>query len=1368
MRKDGNLIIEYSELGIRTFYGLKKNGRGMFENEETIKIINITKIKEGDDEIKGRYESRNILVSIKDDLVRNKQYILSISSAAKTLVELHDIDENIQNTWISTSFFKFTNESRYIFSRQFQLIEKKDENIYYAAYVQYRDHKKDNTGNPKAFSDSYTLSRFLFTDMNNYEMLTKEFLDNYNNRIVSAFILDKYNVLVVFFLKDKNNKNKYKIRIHDLTTLNQTEEKTIEDIETDNMKSGEGIFFKSLYLKEEYAAFLYFIDKDDGKSIKLKILKINNDYSFTEILGKINKFPYDLDTSITLNEFYKIDEEHLLFVSNTNNNKRLILTFFDTVNSYNCLNTRLYRFDLEGYSLNKELSVNYYNDFLVFTSTILPDGGDFFSFLMFFSYPNGTDFYMDISSYVMDTEFYQESYNLISYLLSNRSIDNNIFGYQPVEEIKLVSIPEEIIFYKSDNDIPLSNGERISTDHVLKQNKDKIKYDKNYFLEYQFIAKGFETYNELYNHAHKKNNTYNTGKTCNFQESYSQKIYYGRTNRLSFRLCHEYCETCEELGNSIDNQKCLTCLPQYKYDYYNHLNIFPSNCVPERYFNDLTNNKLVECSPSNSKFYFNETDNNKKICFDKEKDCPESYPFLNISNNQCIKYTTSTTINNSSPKTEIESQSAKSSNIIEYSSSTSSIKTTLTIYYSTITSPLVNPTTTSIPEVYNYNISQDKCLNGININYLSQNTTDGKLNYRLIEEIINSFKKTKANILYKGIDSYYIHINDINNETNNFNYSTGLSHIDLSTCGNTLKETNNISLNSDLIIIIKEKIESIIREKDIQFCIYNPYNYQKLNISICENTNYYIYIPLKLPEQLEKICKNLIEQGYNPFDFNDKFYREICTPYNSENGTDVLLDEREEFIYAPILNEMICPENCSYSTYDLNNKYIRCECGKNNNITTLNLKNLKKENIKHSFLSTFKSTNYKVMICYNLVFNLKIFVHNYGSIITFIFFIIYLVFIIYYLIRKIYPLKMTISKILEEKNLNNDKDRKGSNDELIINKKVITKKKEKSDEKLILPPQFPPKKKIPKIVPSYNTDMKTTEKIKLENFEKKRRTSDKRKTSNSSRRKNKSKNKNDDSVKSNFKLQSEKEKEEENKNENDNQDKKNLDNYELNNLEYEEACELDKRGFLKTYLSVLMREHLILFTFFNCYDYNLFYVKIERFLTLICFEMTFNGLFFIHETIYGKYVSEEEFTFVQKLPQLIFTLLASHIIEVILCFFCMTDDHIYEIKEISKEEKPKKGAKKIIDKINRKIIWFYVITFIFFLFNWYFISAFCAVYQNTQIIFLRDTGLSILTSFLDPFFIYGVTTLFRFISLLKCCKKKLSCLYKLSDLLPIF
>ena len=45
------------------------------------------------------------------------------------------------------------------------------------------------------------------------------------------------------------------------------------------------------------------------------------------------------------------------------------------------------------------------------------------------------------------------------------------------------------------------------------------------------------------------------------------------------------------------------------------------------------------------------------------------------------------------------------------------------------------------------------------------------------------------------------------------------------------------------------------------------------------------------------------------------------------------------------------------------------------------------------------------------------------------------------------------------------------------------------------------------------------------------------------------------------------------------QKNKNLDNFELNNLIFYEACELDKRTFCTTYLSVLMREHIALVTF---------------------------------------------------------------------------------------------------------------------------------------------------------------------------------------------
>ena len=254
-------------------------------------------------------------------------------------------------------------------------------------------------------------------------------------------------------------------------------------------------------------------------------------------------------------------------------------------------------------------------------------------------------------------------------------------------------------------------------------------------------------------------------------------------------------------------------------------------------------------------------------------------------------------------------------------------------------------------------------------------------------------------------------------------------------------------------------------------------------------------------------------------------------------------------------------------------------------------------------------------------------------------------------------------------------------------------------------------------------------------------------------------------------------------------------------MDYLDASEYDKRTCLRTYWSVILREHYVLFTFLSRNDYNLFYVKIERFFILICTEMTMNGMFFLHETMYKKKTGG--ITFAQKLPQIIFSLIVTHIIEVMLCWLGMTDVHYYEIKALPKledldenvtidnfykREKKEKGEKnkekenkyknfknerdekifKILQRMERKLIGFFIFTFLVFLFHWYFISAFCAVYQNTQKIYLRDSGISILTSLIDPFIIYGITCILRAISLTLCCRKKLSCIYKLSDLIPIF
>ena len=252
------------------------------------------------------------------------------------------------------------------------------------------------------------------------------------------------------------------------------------------------------------------------------------------------------------------------------------------------------------------------------------------------------------------------------------------------------------------------------------------------------------------------------------------------------------------------------------------------------------------------------------------------------------------------------------------------------------------------------------------------------------------------------------------------------------------------------------------------------------------------------------------------------------------------------------------------------------------------------------------------------------------------------------------------------------------------------------------------------------------------------------------------------------------------------------DDYELNSMPYIDSSNYDKRSCLRTYWSVLKRENYIFITFLSCNDYNLFYVKIERFFVILCTEMTMNGLFFIHETMHRKYAENKDFTFVQKIPQYVFTILVTDLIEVFLCYLSMTDRVVYEIKDLLRKEKIKNknlekkenvDKKKIKEKdkkemgekimdilecLKRKLVGFFVFTFLLFLFYWYFISAFCAVYQNTQVIFLRDCGISILTSIVESLIIYGITNILRAISLCACCRKKLGCVYKLSDLIPIF
>ena len=64
-------------------------------------------------------------------------------------------------------------------------------------------------------------------------------------------------------------------------------------------------------------------------------------------------------------------------------------------------------------------------------------------------------------------------------------------------------------------------------------------------------------------------------------------------------------------------------------------------------------------------------------------------------------------------------------------------------------------------------------------------------------------------------------------------------------------------------------------------------------------------------------------------------------------------------------------------------------------------------------------------------------------------------------------------------------------------------------------------------------------------------------------------------------------------------------------------------------------------------------------------------------------------------------------------------------------------------------------------------SVFCAVYANTQIIFLKDCLSSFGLGLLYPIIIYLIPSGLRVLSI-RNPKLKLRCIYKLSDIIPFF
>ena len=257
-------IVEFSldngENQSRLFYGLNQNGRHYFPDKYK-KIDSMICQDCGSSNYKGRFESRNLFVSLNNDTTKSKQYLFSMSSY-KSLTELIDIDnpESINYyAWNTVNFFELKLP---IFSLEYSLFEIGDNNTYIAAFIESAGTRKNEDNNDKEFSNTTTIMKFKldrFAGKDQRTIIKKQIIhNNYDGKCVSAFRFDlSQNIVLIFVEPTGNITGKYMVFFYD-DNLEKLGNYSIYNT-VRNLWPGFGIFVKGILIKNDYAALAFFM-----------------------------------------------------------------------------------------------------------------------------------------------------------------------------------------------------------------------------------------------------------------------------------------------------------------------------------------------------------------------------------------------------------------------------------------------------------------------------------------------------------------------------------------------------------------------------------------------------------------------------------------------------------------------------------------------------------------------------------------------------------------------------------------------------------------------------------------------------------------------------------------------------------------------------------------------------------------------------------------------------------------------------------------------------------------------------------------------------------------------------------------------------
>ena len=542
-------------------------------------------------------------------------------------------------------------------------------------------------------------------------------------------------------------------------------------------------------------------------------------------------------------------------------------------------------------------------------------------------------------------------------------------------------------------------------------------------------------------------------------------------------------------------------------------------------------------------------------------------------------------------------------------------------------------------------------------------------------------------------------------------------------------------------------------EYDI-YCKLNGSNLIKLNKSYCNNVKAELTVHIIIKESIDKL------------NTSSDYYNDICYTSTSDSGTDILLSDRKnEYING---NKAVCQDGCDFIKYDYETLKAICSCDIKESSSSFASMNINKDKLFGNFINIKNIANINILKCYNTLFSKNGIKRNIGSLIIFPIIISHFICILLFYIKNLNIIHDKIKDIIFG----------------ITNWKLV--KKDKRDKKLIMKTEKEKRRKALK--QKYKKKHIKLNDIIHNEIESKPGDKYSNKKPNSivnliTKNNNlyppkKEKRKSKINFESNYlKMINNKQDIMANNNifnstnrlfQKDLIIKKSreilaFNDEELNQLSYKLALKYDNRTYCEYYISLIKTKHNLIFSFCYSNDYNSKIVKIDLFFIDFVINFTINAFFFDDDTMHKIYEDKGKFQFIYQLPQIIYSTIISYVLDYLLKLLALSEDYILDFK---KKRVKKNLLKRNID-LNRKLkiifILYFIISSIFLLSFWYYISMFCAIYKNTQIHLIKDTLISLGISLLYPFGLYLLPGFFRIPSLSNKHKKK-KCLYNMSKL----